>query len=889
MKRIFKNLTVLLISILTVGVTALTASSCFGGSQGGDEIASQGTTNEDGSTAYYITVHYNRSGSYNGWNFYAWGDSDGFSTPWTGSDSYGMYVSQPLSAYFKSFDPENSKLGFIIRYSDERSEWSAKDGTDSDRFINFSRISPNSSNVYHVYLKGNDKNLYSDASGTIVCDVNYAYLSSRGNTITVNTNANMDSYTIYEGDEVLGTQTFTGSVSTNSIFTIPSGHEIDVTKPYRVDITFSAGDFLSYPVSLTKWYQTSTFTEEYNYDGELGAIYTSQHTIFRVWAPTSQEVKLRLYQNGTPTSEDEELGDDTYKEYIMDRKEQGVFEIDIWDDLSGVYYTYVVTNANYKNKEIVDPYAKSTGVNGKRGMVVDFDSDQAKPEGWDDISVIPYDKKELVVYETHVADVTSSSTWTGTEEYRKTFKGMAESGTTYTEGNTTVTTGFDNIKELGVNAVQILPFFDQANDEIETSFNWGYNPVNYNALEGSYSTNPYDGYTRIKEFRELVMAYNEAGINIIMDVVYNHMASANEANFDVLVPGYYFRYSNDTSTLLDASGCGNETNSDNYMFSKFMIDSTCFWAETYKLGGFRFDLMGVHDTDTMNDLADAVHMINPNAAIYGEPWTASTSGTTKTPATQSNASRWQGFGAFNDRIRESLVKTNTIGERGWATSVSGTSISSTDTSRVCDGIKGVTSDINVGANYTVNYVSCHDNYTLYDRIKQAGTTDEATIAKMSTLANAVVMTSKGTAFMQSGEEFLRTKDVDGGDPNNSYNSSYKCNELDYSRKIKYPDVYNNYKDLINIKTSTSYLHEDTSASDDVKWLGSTSGSVLEYTFTSDGYTYIVYHMNGVNSSYTASDLSGYTCVVDTLGYMSSGQTFSGSYTLNSYETIVARK
>ncbi len=875
-----------------MGVTA-TVSSCDGnGKQGGDEIAQEGgSTNEDGSTAYYITVHYSRANhDESRWGFYAWGDSDGFETPWTGSDSYGVYVSQPLSAYFKNFSPTTSKLGFIIRTT---GSWDAKDGTSADRFINFARISPNSSNVYHVYLKGGDANLYSDSNGTIVCDIQQCYFSMDGRFVFIQTNASITGFSLYEDGNEFFSKTLSKASSALQTVTLSEDSRysgsVDVSLPYTATIYFESGDVIDTYISLYLIYTSSDFKNEYNYEGELGAIYTSQHTIFRVWAPTSQEVKLRLYKNGTKVEDDPEKGDDTYKEYIMDRKEQGVYEIDIWDDLDGVYYTYVVTNATYQEKEVVDPYAKSTGVNGARGMVVNFNSDKAKPDGWDDISYLPYDKKELVVYETHVADVTSSSTWGGNPEDAKKFKGMYQEGTTYTANNQTVKTGFDHIKELGVNAIQLLPIFDQANDEIDTSFNWGYNPVNYNALEGSYSSNPYDGYSRIKEFRELSMAYNKAGIEIIMDVVYNHMSSANECSFDVLVPGYYFRYTEDR-TLADGSGCGNETNSNNYMYHKFMVDSTSFWMETYKLGGFRFDLMGLHDLDTMSDLAATLHMLNPYAAIYGEPWTASsTSGSN--PASQNNSSKWDGYGAFNDRIREALVKTNTSNSRGWATSISSTSISSTDTQRVVDGIKGITSDINAGADKTVNYVSCHDNATLYDRIKETGTTDDATIAKMSTLANAVVFTSKGTSFMLAGEEFLRTKNVDNGDYNNSYNSSYKCNELDYSRKITYNDLFKNYQALINVKTSTTYLHQDETNAVDVKWLGDNSnGSVLEYTFTSDGYTYIIYHKNGTGSESTnVTDLSGYTCVVDTLGYIDSGSTFSGTFGLNKYETIVARK
>ncbi len=881
----------------TLLLTCLLAlSGCNGGGgkggtgNGGDEIVNDyGTTNEDGSINYFFTFHYQRSDkNYSAWELYAWGDHTGAAYSWTGSDSFGVYYSAPLSEFFTNgFDPSSSKLGFIVRSA---GSWGAKDATDSDRFVKFNRLEPNENNVYHVYAYGGDKNLYSSANGDIIAEIEQCRFSQSRLMVILETSVDFNQVAIYEDKTEVYRESWTkGQNGQKYLYVFDSVDEFDITKPYYIDVTLTNGDVLHDYVAMNDVYKTDYFTENFDYDGELGAIYTSQHTIFRTWSPTSQEVKLRLYENGTPTTVDAEKGSDRYMEYIMDRKDNGIFEIDIWKDCEGLYYTYVVTNSVYSEKEIVDPYAKSAGVNGQRGMVVDFDSDKAKPDGWDDIEVHPYDKKSLVVYETHVADVTSSSTWGGTAANAKKFTGMYEAGTTYTSDGTTVTTGFDHIKELGVNAVQLMPIFDQSNDEVNTEFNWGYNPVNYNVLEGAYSTDPYDGYARIKEFRELVMAYDKAGINIIMDVVYNHLYSANECNFDVLAPGYYFRYTNDR-TLMDNSGCGNETQSNYYMYHKFMVDSTTFWASTYKLGGFRFDLMALHDLDTMDDLTAECQLINPNIAIYGEPWTAgSYSG--YTPANQANASKFQGYGAFNDRIRESLVKTNTASARGWATVSGTTTVSDTDTTRVAAGIKGTTplDNATIGADKTVNYVSCHDNQTVYDRIYYgAGEHDDSVVSKMATLANAVVLTSKGTSFMLAGEEMLRTK---GGD-DNSYESGYEVNALDYSRKIKYPEVFENYKNLIEVKTTTSYLAQAESSSDDVKWVGQGdwTGSMLEYTFSSDGKQYIVYHRNGYGSgTYSVSDLSGYTCVVDTLGYINKGATFSGSYGISPYETIVACK
>ena len=400
-----------------------------------------------------------------------------------------------------------------------------------------------------------------------------------------------------------------------------------------------------------------------------------------------------------------------------------------------------------------------------------------------------------MVYETHVSDITSSKTWKGSEANRYKFLGLIEENTTYTQDNTTVKTGFDHIKELGVNAVQLLPIFDQANDETSMTFNWGYNPLNYNVLEGSYSSDPYDGYARIKEFKQVVQAFNEAGINVIMDVVYNHTSGLVGSNFDVLMPGYYYRYTND-GVASNGSGCGNETASEMPMYSRFMKDSTAFLASEYKLGGYRFDLMGLHDLDTMNELVSNLKTVNENIVVYGEPWTSGTTTLSSSKqSVQANGNKYEGFGQFNDQMRDALIKGGLSSDEqvGWVTSNSAGTAS--DVSKIIAGVKGITqAGVSItDPDKTVNYVTCHDNYTLYDRIHAAGVSEN--VDKMATLANAVVLTSQGTAFILAGEEILRSKQGD----KNSYESGYEINELDYSRKITYQDVFNNYKDLINFK------------------------------------------------------------------------------------------
>ncbi|MBO5867157.1 MAG: hypothetical protein J6Q55_03825, partial [Clostridia bacterium] len=405
--------------------------------------------------------------------------------------------------------------------------------------------------------------------------------------------------------------------------------------------------------------------------------------------------------------------------------------------------------------------------------------------------------------------------------------------------------------------------------------------------EGCYSSDPTDGYVRIKEFKQLVQVYKDAGIGIIMDVVYNHTSSNVGSNFDVLMPGYYYRYNSNGSSS-NGSGCGNDTASENYMFRKFMIDSVCFWAEEYNLAGFRFDLMGLHDLETMNLLAAELKKINPNIVVYGEPWSLTTT-TSADLATQNNGNSYQGYGQFNDQGRDALIKGGmcAANEKGWIT---GTAANSADIDKIVAAFRGYTKSsypIN-DPDKTVNYVTCHDNYTLYDRIKAAGITDEATIKQMAMLANSVVLTSNGTSFMLAGEEFLRTK---GGD-HNSYQSTYLTNELDYSLKVKHLDMFQNYKKLIWLKQNVAGLQLDKDGIDkNFGVMSSVNGSAFILTFKGvvDGAEreFKVVHANGAIPAGTTFNFEGYTLYLDTLNVP--GLTLTTSTPVVAYQTIVAYK
>ena len=832
-----------------------------------------------------VQIHYTRKdSSYDSWALWLWKYPDGEGKEYTfnGKDDFGAVASYPLSTW--SNIKENG-LGFIVK---SKGSWNSKD-PDGDRIIEFDKLDKDENDVYHVYLQSGDANIYTNKDLTVMDEITTAKFENFKR-IIVTTSADIISYKVYENNNVICNKTLETPVSTFR-YTFDEDKTASFNNTYKVEVTFSESKrVVESDVSVTSLYNTSAFDNEYTYDGELGAIYSKESTTFKVWSPVSRKIVLRIYEDGTPKSVDSSIGNDTiYKEIDLVKGDKGVFSITVDGDLEGKYYTYMVYNSKYNRKEIVDPYAKSTGVNGLRGMIIDLD--KTNPEGFKDLSINEIDRKHLTVYETHVADITSSSTWTSDEnirKYEKTFKGATIEGTTYTEGGITVKTGFDHIKELGVNAVQLIPVFDQANDEVNKSFNWGYNPLNYNTIEGSYSTNPYDGHVRVNEFKELVKAYNKAGINIIMDVVYNHVNAAAGSNFDVLMPGYYFRYTSDGS-LSNGSGCGNETQSDLPMFRKFMIDSCCYLASEYKLGGFRFDLMGLHDIETMNELSSKLKEINPYIVVYGEPWTGGTSTLSDSlSAKQSNLSKFNGYGAFNDKGRDALIKggLNSATAKGWITNNTSACVAG-DLSAIKSAIKGSTnlgsSEVN-DPNKTVNYVTCHDNYTLYDRIKAAGISDEKIVKKMAMLANSIVFTSNGTSFMLAGEEFLRTK----GGNSNSYNASYKVNELDYSLKIKNSDMFNNYVSLISLKKNATGLALNTGENNNVK-PEITNNNVISYSFTDNNTnrTYYVYHVNGYNTkSIDKIDLNGYSLYLDTIN---SSKKLTTSTSLEAYETLIVYK
>ena len=548
--------------------------------------------------------------------------------------------------------------------------------------------------------------------------------------------------------------------------TVEVSEPLDITRSYTLLIK-GLGSRLVVPMEI---FDSEYFKENYCYDGDdLGAITDGGGTTFKVWAPTASCVVLNLFHMGHKTS--------AYKTVKMIRGDKGVWSCT--DECGhGTYYTYTVKTA-LGTAEATDPYAKAAGVNGDRSMVVDLSL--TDPENFNESrlknNINNY--SEAVIWEVHVRDFSNKI---DASKYKGKYLAFTETGLVNEYGESV---GIDYLKSLGVTHVHLLPVYDYATvDERDpdASFNWGYDPKNYNVPEGSYSTDPYNGEVRIKEYKEMVSALHEAGIGVIMDVVYNHTYEADSA-FNKIVPYYYYRYTS-TGENISASGCGNDTASERYMFSKFMVDSTSYWVREYKLDGLRFDLMGLHDLETMRKIEGAVHSINPNAIIYGEGWNMGATVNGSPQANQTNISKIIPTGdaigsiaVFNDVIRDGLKGSVFLKDgRGYINGApTGENLSS-----VVFGINGggTTGKYwRVDGAMVVNYMSAHDNNTLWDKLALSNadaSLDER--VKMNKLGAAIIMISKGTPFFQAGEEMLRTK---GGDEN-SYKSSDAVNNIDWS-------------------------------------------------------------------------------------------------------------
>ncbi|MFA5719753.1 MAG: type I pullulanase [Acholeplasmataceae bacterium] len=747
-----------------------------------------------------------------------------------------------------------SELGFIVRKPD----WSEKD-IDNDRFISIKDQSENG--IQHVYLVQGDPLIGSsltdpDGPSKLAKFTSAYFIEDTKLFFRATEKLTQDKVKILKDDIEL---TFAFEEKGNG-YVITLNETIDFSKVYTIEGVFSDDSINTLTVTYDGIYDSSSFDEAYYYDGELGVIIHEDKTTFRLWAPISKNVTLNLYDSGT-TTQDGGSTDTPKSTHPMTKGIKGTWEVSFDENLHNTYYTYSVTNGSVTH-EVVDPYAVSSGVNGRRGLVVDFG--QVNPEGfkYNDRANNITNHTDAIIYELHVRDLSMHESWNGSDENRGKFLGLIETGTSYQN----LTTGFDHIKDLGITHIQLIPIFDfgvvdetKLDDKTYNAFNWGYMPLHFNVPEGSYSSNPYDGLTRVKELKQVVMAYTENNIRLNMDVVYNHTGLSADSNFNLILPGYYHRKT-DQGAFSNGSGTGNETASERSMMRKFMIDSLLMWTKEYNISGYRFDLMALHDIDTMNQVYDALTEIDPTIMVYGEPWMGGSSPLSASmQAGKVNLHLMQGVGAFNDDFRDAM-KGSVFNKEdaGFIQGVYGAQ----KINRVKYGVVGGVSHEQVNPSLlshqkawhtepgkTINYVTAHDNNTLHDKLYQ---TNESTnqlnvIDKMLMQAYSVLLTSQGVSFIHAGDEILRSKPAKDGNgfDHNSYESPDSVNQIRWDQKEKYTHVHNHIKGLIDIKKHYPELRLNTKEAiqSNVSFLYEEYDYVLVYTVHGENNLLIIHNTN----------------------------------------------
>lgn len=569
-------------------------------------------------------------------------------------------------------------------------------------------------------------------------------------------------------------------------------------------ITFFAMSAALFWSACNHHYQKVTLStpfEQYpEYSGaDLGMAWTPQRSTFKLWSPPADAVQLHLYEQGT--------GGRPVRTLALKPHGQGVWAGEIEGDQQGKFYTVQVHINGQWLQETPDPYAKAVGVNGLRGMIVDRAS--THPEGWENDRKPPLAQpNDIILYELHLRDL-SVHPESGIRNKGK-YLGLAETGAQNTLGQST---GLDHIAELGVTHVHLLPAFDFRYTSVDETrpdlakYNWGYDPENYNVPEGSYSTDPYDGRVRIREFKQMVQALHSKGLRVVMDVVYNHTGATEGSVFNRVVPGYYYRQ-NKEGGFSNASACGNETASERAMMRRYIIESVLWWAKEYHVDGFRFDLMGIHDIETMNQVSAALHAYDPSIYIYGEGWTAGGSPLPDADrAIKANTYRLNQIAAFSDDFRDALKgsvfahqeKGFVSGRTDQEESIKFGIVASIQHPQIdYSKVNYSKAPWSKAPDQTISYAECHDNHTLWDRLTlSCPEASEEDRIKMHKLALGMVLTAQGVPFLHAGTEFLRTKNG----VENSFESPDSINQINWERKAKYIEVNEYVKGLIALRKS----------------------------------------------------------------------------------------
>lgn len=624
---------------------------------------------------------------------------------------------------------------------------------------------------------------------------------------------------------------------------------------------------------------------------DLGLTYSSTHSVFKIWSPPAEEVQLLFYKTATVSK--------AVSKIKMKPAGNGVWAASVLGNLKGIFYTFRVKINDKWMNDVPDPYAKAVCINGTRAVVIDMN--ETNPYDWStDISPnfsSTNAATDAVIYELHVRDASINDNSGIT--YKGKFLGLTESGTKNKEG---LPTGLDHLKQLGVTHIHLLPSFDfysvDESQPYKQQYNWGYDPLNYNVPEGSYSTNAADPATRILQFKELIKTFHSNGLRVVMDVVYNHTMLTENSYFNQLVPGYYYRQKEDGS-FSNATACNNETASERPMMRKFILESVLYWVKEYHVDGFRFDLMGVHDIATMNMIATELRKIKPDILLYGEGWTAGASPLPETlRAVKKNASQLSHIAVFSDDIRDGIKgSVFDANDRGFASGKPGMEES------IKFGIVAACRHPQVDyskVNYskepyaaepwnTITYCECHDNNTLWDKLAiSVKDADEETRKQMHELALAIVLTSQGIPFLHAGTEFLRSKQG----IENSFNSSDSINAIDWSLKTKNADVFDFVSYLIKMRKDHPAFHMATAKqiADNISFLQSPAGTIA-YTINGaaagDTWKKVFVAFNGSGNTSTITLPAGeWTTALNNGGMSAMGANVNGTLTMNARSVVV---
>lgn len=730
-----------------------------------------------------VNVHYFRfDHEYNGWDVWIWPlNQSGNSCVFTHADEFGM-----VASYQIPHTDGVTKVGYVIRRNTATLQWVEREY--QDRYIE----TVGHDDIAHVWVIQGDPTVYTDYAVAMNRRHKRVFLAQMvlPRRLVVYLTP-PDPCLPREGtlvsvlDEQGAIQPIHSVHAENdATLRIHMAEKLDVTQRYTVAVP----GYPLAPLSIAGMFDHPNFESQLTYDGnDLGVAYTPKATTFRLWAPTVLQATVNLYAHCQNSRK---------YEFPMQRSTGGTWVATVQGDLAGQGYTYAVWHDDHAI-ETVDPYAKALCINGTRGAIV-RPADMNPPDWEHDRSPPFVHPVDAIVYEIHVRDATMHPT--SGVHHKGRYVGLTEESTATAEG---FLTGLDYIASLGITHVQLLPLHDFMSIDEKNPFaqyNWGYDPAFFFAPEGAYSTNAADPACRIREVKQLVAALHRKGMRVVLDVVFNHVFSVALSAFQKIVPGYYFRYW-DQGVLSDGTGVGNDTASERVMMRKLIGDCVVYWAEHFHIDGFRFDLMGCHDIETMNDIRRRLDAIDPSILVYGEGWQLHTALSEHKKATQAHAGAMPRIGQFNDRLRDGL-KGNvfSVYDRGF---VNGSGHLLED---VFTGVVGgIRYPNHLGGfahepEQTINYVEVHDNHTLWDRLQQSNPLDTpAERQRMHLLATAIVLTSQGIPFLHAGQEFFRTKDGE----HNSYRSPDAINALDWSRACAHPHAIAYVRQLIALRRAHS--------------------------------------------------------------------------------------